>query len=150
MLPQLLLLVASALDASAHMALHYPPPLKAEHNPHTRGRPDKAQHYPHGCCDQQTMAPFPCRGHLNLLDTPEGDPVASWPAGSLQHWTMYAPRKWILMGERASTDILSALGQHPLWWKRPGWHVQRQRADLPRSRIVLGSVILLDNNFLTS
>src|ERR1700744_921753 len=93
MIPYILLLVASALDASAHMSMHYPPPLKAEHNPHTRGRADKAQHFPHGCCDRQTMAPFPCRGHLNLLDTPEGAPGASWPAGSLQHWSMYSPRK---------------------------------------------------------
>jgi hypothetical protein len=93
MIQFILLLVASALDANAHMALYYPPALKAENNPHTRGRADKAQHFPYGCCERETMAPFPCRGHLNLLDTPEGAPVASWPAGSLQQWSMYAPRK---------------------------------------------------------
>ena len=51
MIQLLLLLAASALDANAHMALYYPPALKAENNPHTRGRADKAQHFPYGCCD---------------------------------------------------------------------------------------------------
>lgn len=75
------------------MALYYPPPLKAANNPHTIGKPDNFQHYPHGCCERESRAPFPCRGHLKLLTTPEGAPVVSWPAGSLQYWAMYAPRK---------------------------------------------------------
>ena len=32
--------------------------------------------------------PFPCRGYLSLLGTPEGQAVASWPAGSAQNWNI--------------------------------------------------------------
>ena len=72
--------------AQAHMHLHFPPTLKGDNNPNTVGNADPLLNYPYGCCGQK--APGPCKGHLGLLGTPEGKPVASWAAGQKANFTL--------------------------------------------------------------
>ena len=67
-----------------HMQLVFPPPYAADNNPHRTDPADELLQYPYNCCGRTT--PFPCRGYLNLLGTPQGASVATWPAGSFQNW----------------------------------------------------------------
>ncbi|KAI9842681.1 MAG: hypothetical protein M1837_006966 [Sclerophora amabilis] len=69
-----------------HMQLVYPPPFGADNNPHRTEPADEFLQYPHNCCGRTT--PYPCRGYLKLLGTPQGKPTASWKAGTEQNWTI--------------------------------------------------------------
>ncbi|KAL1959447.1 hypothetical protein VTO42DRAFT_1892 [Malbranchea cinnamomea] len=71
----------------AHMRLFYPPPFAAENNPHRTDPPDERLDYPYNCCGEENT-PFPCRGHLSLLGTDQGSPVAVWEAGSVQNFSL--------------------------------------------------------------
>ncbi|KAF2799705.1 lytic polysaccharide monooxygenase, partial [Melanomma pulvis-pyrius CBS 109.77] len=79
-------LLALASVAHSHMHLFYPPTLKGDNNPHTQGSADPLLNYPYGCCGKE--APGPCKGHLDLLDTDEGKPVATWTAGEKANFTL--------------------------------------------------------------
>lgn len=80
-----LLLVHSLLSitVNAHMLLIKPPAIRWEGNPNTISPPDydiKAPLLPNG-------SNFPCKGYIELFDTPEGDSVEYWEAGSTQNFT---------------------------------------------------------------
>ncbi|KAF2715677.1 hypothetical protein K504DRAFT_446502 [Pleomassaria siparia CBS 279.74] len=79
-------LLALAGIAHSHMHLQYPPTLKGDNNPYTKGDADPLLNYPYGCCGKK--APGPCKGHLGLLDTDEGRPVATWAAGQKANFTL--------------------------------------------------------------
>ncbi|KAI9875315.1 MAG: hypothetical protein M1830_008633 [Pleopsidium flavum] len=68
------------------MQLSYPAPFGAENNPHRTDPVDPYLQYPFNCCGRKT--PFPCGGHLDKLGTPQGASVASWPAGSVQNFSL--------------------------------------------------------------
>ena len=78
------LMLLLAAQAQAHMQLVYPAPFNASNNHHLDGPSDPYLQFPYNCCGRQT--PFPCRGYLSLLGTPEGAPVAQWEAGSEQNF----------------------------------------------------------------
>ncbi|OJD22595.1 hypothetical protein ACJ73_06059 [Blastomyces percursus] len=79
-------IISLATLAWAHMQLYNPPPFGASNNPHLTTSPDPYLDYPYNCCGRTT--PFPCKGYLDHLDTPQGQPVASWPAGSVQNFSL--------------------------------------------------------------
>ena len=84
-------LIAIALFATsilAHMQLVYPAPFNASNNPHRTTPEDIYLQYPYDCCGPGARWVYPCRGYLDLLGTPDGDPTASWEAGSSQSWNM--------------------------------------------------------------
>ena len=82
------LLLAFALlgtQTTAHMQLIYPPPLKSKSNPNT----------PPANIDYSMTSPlktdgsdFPCKGYLTLLNTPQGQAIASWSAGGRYNFTV--------------------------------------------------------------
>ncbi|PGH06102.1 hypothetical protein AJ79_06636 [Helicocarpus griseus UAMH5409] len=88
MLQSLTLLLTTLLPTltTAHMRLHNPPPFGAPNNPHLTGPPDTTLSNPYNCCGKPT--PFPCKGYLSHLHTPQGSPVATWPVGSTQTFTL--------------------------------------------------------------
>ena len=79
--------IALAVTANAHMNLFYPPPLGGENNPHRTDPPEPRIDYPYNCCGEE-VTPFPCRGYLKFLGTPQGRPVATWEAGSVQNFSL--------------------------------------------------------------
>ncbi|KAK2813860.1 hypothetical protein FQN50_000261 [Emmonsiellopsis sp. PD_5] len=85
-LTRLFLSSALAVAVQAHMQLYYPPPFAAENNPHRTDPADPYLDYPYNCCGRKTV--FPCKGYLNLLGTPQGAPVATWEAGSVQNFSL--------------------------------------------------------------
>src|SRR6266498_120449 len=52
-----------------HMHLYYPPTFNASNNPHRTTEPDPYLDYPYNCCGRKD--PFPCKGYLSLLGTPD-------------------------------------------------------------------------------
>ncbi|PSN74861.1 hypothetical protein BS50DRAFT_596040 [Corynespora cassiicola Philippines] len=91
-------LLALAGMGSAHMHLHYPPTFKGDNNPNTQGEPDPELNYPYGCCGKE--APGPCKGYVDLLDTDEGKPVATWTAGQQANFSL-------------SGSIITGAGENP-------------------------------------
>ncbi|OAX78428.1 hypothetical protein ACJ72_07264 [Emergomyces africanus] len=81
-----LLIIGLVTLSKSHMQLYHPPPFAAANNPHLTARPDPYLDYPYNCCGRTT--PFPCKGYLNHLNTPQGRPVVSWPAGSEQNFSL--------------------------------------------------------------
>ncbi|KAH0558548.1 hypothetical protein GP486_004797 [Trichoglossum hirsutum] len=73
-------------EAFAHMQLLEPPPLGGSNNPFLTDPPDPYLQYPYNCCGRVDTG-F-CHGHLNLLGTPQGQPVATWAAGSVQGFSL--------------------------------------------------------------
>ncbi|KAL2220551.1 endoglucanase [Thermoascus aurantiacus ATCC 26904] len=73
-------------SVQAHMRLYYPYPFQAEENPYRTGPADEYLTYPYNCCGKKT--PFPCRGYLNQVGTPQGRPVATWAAGSTANFSL--------------------------------------------------------------
>ncbi|KAK2751091.1 hypothetical protein FQN57_000166 [Myotisia sp. PD_48] len=78
--------LATIASVQAHMTLHYPPAFGAPNNPNTKGPGNPRLDDPYNCCGRKTV--FPCQGYLNLLGTDEGRPVATWEAGSKQHFSL--------------------------------------------------------------
>lgn len=72
--------------AMSHMHLEYPPTLKGDNNPFTEGTPDPYLNYNYGCCGREV--PGTCKGHLDLLNTDEGRPVATWAPGQKVNFTL--------------------------------------------------------------
>ncbi|OJD19580.1 hypothetical protein AJ78_00437 [Emergomyces pasteurianus Ep9510] len=85
-LTDFLIIVSLSILSQAHMQLYHPPPFAATNNPYLTGPPDLYLHYPYNCCERTT--PFPCKGYLNHLNTPQGRPVVSWSAGSEQNFSL--------------------------------------------------------------
>jgi hypothetical protein len=81
--------LALAGSAFGHMHLHYPPSLGGDNNPNTKTA-DPFLNYPYGCCGKKD--PGPCHGHVNMLDTDEGKPVATWSAGQKVNFTLSGAR----------------------------------------------------------
>ncbi|KAF2469780.1 uncharacterized protein BDR25DRAFT_304220 [Lindgomyces ingoldianus] len=81
-----LALLALVTAAQAHMHLFFPPTLKGDNNPFTKGDADPLLNYPYGCCGKPS--PGPCKGHLGLLDTDEGKPVVTWQAGQKANFSL--------------------------------------------------------------
>ena len=75
-------LLTATTHVLAHMQLLNPPPLGGANNPFRTSPPDPYLQYPYNCCGRTD--PEMCHGHLNELGTPQGRPVASWQAGSVQ------------------------------------------------------------------
>ena len=78
-----ILVMPLAAMTSAHMELIQPPSLRQRNNPFTTS------------ADTDLKSPmsysgsnYPCRGHLSVLNSPQGQSTASWPAGSRQTWTL--------------------------------------------------------------
>ncbi|WEW54619.1 hypothetical protein PRK78_000039 [Emydomyces testavorans] len=86
MIRKILLATVLLASAQAHMKLHHPPPFGADNNPHRTDPADPFLDYPFNCCGRQTV--YPCRGYLRLVGTNQGKPVASWPAGSVQSFSL--------------------------------------------------------------
>ena len=80
----LVLVSVFASAVLAHMQLYYPPTFGADNNPHRTDPADTELTYPYGCCGKKI--PYPCRGYLDLLGTPQGASVATWAAGSEQNF----------------------------------------------------------------
>jgi len=93
MLSGFLAVFFSASAVLAHMQLNYPPTFGAANNPFRTDSVDTELTYPYGCRGKQV--PFPCRGYLKLVGTPQGAPVALWTAGSTQNfrYTNPTPRR---------------------------------------------------------
>ncbi|KAJ9349543.1 endoglucanase [Paecilomyces variotii] len=70
----------------AHMQLYWPPPFAAENNPHRTDAADPYLTYPYNCCGKTT--PFPCKGYLKLVGTPQGAPVVTWTTGSSVNFSL--------------------------------------------------------------
>lgn len=68
------------------MQLYWPPPFAAENNPHRTDAADPYLTYPYNCCGKTT--PFPCKGYLNLVGTPQGAPVVTWTTGSSVNFSL--------------------------------------------------------------
>lgn len=86
-----LALLALIGAAQAHMHLHYPPQLLGDNNPFTPpGEADPQLNYPYGCCGS-TLKEI-CKGHLDLLDQPEGQPTATWAAGQAAYFSISGHR----------------------------------------------------------
>jgi hypothetical protein len=81
------IVLGSALlaPALAHMNMMVPPPLRHRDNPNTQ---TVKPYYDFPL--KKDGSDFPCKGYLDALDTPEGLPVATWPAGSQQMFA-YVP-----------------------------------------------------------
>ncbi|KZL88141.1 extracellular protein [Colletotrichum incanum] len=77
-------LVLLASQASAHMAITYPPPLRSKENPNAGYDIDYSITSPLSASGSD----FPCKGTLNLLGTPKAAPVASWQAGQTYNMTI--------------------------------------------------------------
>ena len=87
MLNRALTLLALVAASQAHMHLYFPPTLKGDNNPFTvQGQADPLLNYPYGCCGKEV--PGPCKGHLELLDTDEGKPTATWSAGQSANFSL--------------------------------------------------------------
>ncbi|KAK0739471.1 hypothetical protein B0T21DRAFT_271259, partial [Apiosordaria backusii] len=84
----LLLLVTPPLlhVVTAHMAIQSPPPLGSKHNPHmTNTDIDYNLNNPLSSSGSN----YPCGPNFDMYSlSPQGDPVATWPAGSTQSFTM--------------------------------------------------------------
>ncbi|KAF2274734.1 uncharacterized protein EI97DRAFT_380860 [Westerdykella ornata] len=77
--------------AQAHLHLDYPPTLLGDNNPFTpEGKADPYLNYPYGCCGQTVTAL--CKGHLDLLDQPEGQPVVTWAPGQKANFSVSGHR----------------------------------------------------------
>ncbi len=81
----LLTLALLGTPTTAHMQLTYPPPLRSKSNPNT----------PTANIDYSMTSPlktdgsdFPCKGYLSLLNTPQGQAVASWSASGRYNFTV--------------------------------------------------------------
>jgi len=82
------LCVASLVFAGSvcgHMELISPPDLGGKFNPNNGGNIDYSNTSPLAGDGSN----FPCKGRLNLLGTPQGKTVASWPAGSEQEMVIH-------------------------------------------------------------
>ncbi|KAK2033382.1 extracellular protein [Colletotrichum zoysiae] len=77
-------LVLLASQATAHMAITYPPPLRSKENPYSGNDIDYSITSPLSASGSD----FPCKGTLNLLGTPEAAPVATWQAGQTYNMTI--------------------------------------------------------------
>ncbi|KAK4545302.1 hypothetical protein LTR36_003482 [Oleoguttula mirabilis] len=77
-----------ATHAVAHMQLVYPAPFNASNNPYRTTPADPYLQYPYDCCGPNDRWAYPCRGYLSLLGTPQGEPTATWEAGSAQSWNI--------------------------------------------------------------
>ncbi|KAA6406585.1 MAG: hypothetical protein FRX48_09640 [Lasallia pustulata] len=86
MYSSLVLVSVFASAVLAHMQLYYPPTFGADNNPHRTDPADTELTYPYGCCGKKI--PYPCRGYLDLLGTPQGASVATWAAGSEQNFSL--------------------------------------------------------------
>lgn len=82
------LTVLLAAMASSHMQLYHPPPFNGTNNPHRTTPPDPYLQYPYDCCGPNDRWTTPCRGYHSLLGTSQGQPTATWEAGSRQNWTI--------------------------------------------------------------
>ncbi|WPH03535.1 Hypothetical protein R9X50_00641500 [Acrodontium crateriforme] len=72
-----------------HMQLVSPAPFNATNNPHrTTTLGDPYLQYPYDCCGPYDKWEYPCRGYIDLLGTPDGEPTATWEAGSTQTWSI--------------------------------------------------------------
>ncbi|KAF2749716.1 hypothetical protein M011DRAFT_375639, partial [Sporormia fimetaria CBS 119925] len=76
--------------AQAHMHLHYPPTLLGDNNPYTpTNGANHLLNYPYGCCGPENQAIKDlCKGHLGLLDKPEGKSVVTWTAGQTANFSV--------------------------------------------------------------
>jgi hypothetical protein len=81
----LLGLLALTGQATAHMQMTYPPPLKSKSNPHTS--PNQVE-YSMTSPLKADGSDFPCKGYLSLLNAPDGNPVASWAARQTYNFTI--------------------------------------------------------------
>ncbi|KAL1860964.1 hypothetical protein Plec18170_001478 [Paecilomyces lecythidis] len=68
------------------MQLYWPPPFAAENNPHRTDAAGPDLTYPYNCCGKTT--PFPCKGYLKLVGTPQGAPVVTWTTGSSVNFSL--------------------------------------------------------------
>ncbi|KAJ6784099.1 hypothetical protein PWT90_11127 [Aphanocladium album] len=76
-------ILGMAAFAQAHMEMTNPPPLRSKNNKFSTN------------VDYEMKSPlspdgsnFPCRGSIGLVGTEQGKPVADWPAGSKQSFTV--------------------------------------------------------------
>jgi hypothetical protein len=69
--------------AAAHMQMSDPPPLRSRFNKHTTD-----QDYDMNAPMSSSGSNFPCRGHLSVLNTPQGEPVADWVPGNQYSMTI--------------------------------------------------------------
>ncbi|TKA64832.1 hypothetical protein B0A55_09158 [Friedmanniomyces simplex] len=75
--------------ANAHMQLHYPAPFNSSNNPYLGDcNADPYLQYPYDCCGPNDRWTYPCRGYISLLGTPQGEPTATWQAGSTQKYLL--------------------------------------------------------------
>lgn len=81
-----LVLLLPIVSVKGHMQLNYPPTFNASNNPFRTTAPDPYLQYPYNCCGRKI--PFPCRGYLSLVGTPQGASVVSWPTGSVQNFSL--------------------------------------------------------------
>lgn len=92
MFAKALTFLALSSAAQAHMHLYWPPTLLGDNNPFTpKGQADPKLNYPEGCCGQPQEFRV-CKGHLGLLDKPEGKSVATWTAGQPANITISGHR----------------------------------------------------------
>lgn len=61
---------------AAHMQMSDPPPFRSKHNPYTTDV-DYSMNSPLDASGSN----YPCKGYHSLLDTPQGQSVATWEAG---------------------------------------------------------------------
>ncbi|WQF81324.1 hypothetical protein CDEST_06338 [Colletotrichum destructivum] len=73
-----------ASQATAHMAITYPPPLRSKENPFAGYDIDYSITSPLSASGSD----FPCKGTLNLLGTEKASPVATWQAGQAYSMTI--------------------------------------------------------------
>ncbi|ROT39034.1 hypothetical protein SODALDRAFT_254741, partial [Sodiomyces alkalinus F11] len=64
--------------AAGHMAMSDPPPIRHRNNPNIS--PDEID-FQYADPMSSSGSNFPCKGHLNALSSPAGNPVAVWNAG---------------------------------------------------------------------
>lgn len=84
---------ALLVPALAHMNMKVPPPLRHRDNKLNTQAPADYYDFPL----KKDGSDFPCKGYLNVLDTPEGGSVATWAAGSQQNFAYVPPTMLALM-----------------------------------------------------
>src|SRR5438876_1719986 len=73
-------------NATAHMTLAYPPPLRSPDNPFSS--PSTIDHDLNAPLHKDG-SDYPCKGSLSLLGTEPATPVVSWVAGKSYNMTIH-------------------------------------------------------------
>jgi hypothetical protein len=106
------LVATLATSAAGHMQLAFPYPLGDQYNPHRTSAPDQELYFPY---EKDDSTPFPCRGHLNLVGTPQGASVMTWKQGGFANFSLSG----LARGDGMLLTPLIVFDETKFSWKTP-------------------------------